>query len=856
MRTLTRIFRFPTAFVALAAAAFLVTAAAAAAPLFRSATGSALLQEFITQNEQDPPAVEVQTTHFAAPDLADYRDRLLTSTIAGYTGDFTRTIIGDLTTLFSGERGETSLMITRTNALDHVDVVEQATDGDVWVSDYTADRLKASAGDELVVTANGEDIPVKIAGVFRDLLNDPRDKYWDPLLPLIESDPSANVRQPPFLIVDDQTFFEFSTTFENDRVEYRWEFPLLDKTMTIDQGRLLSADLDNAAQDFRDPTAQVGAAFLSSTYSSSVQGWLGQAEESVDAISPPIASLTLAALITAMIAVVVSAFFLVRRRRTEFDLLHARGTSPLLVGARSVVEVLIPVALGAAAGWYGTLVAIERWGPPGQLGDAGRSDSLVYGSVAAVLTLLLIGVVCGNAVRRRETTASLRLRKAAAAFPWELIVVILAGVALFELRSTEAAVTEEGVPQIGRFVLAFPILLVLGGAAIAARGLRALAGRARVQPAAKRTWLYLAYRRFAHASRLSSRLVTTIAVAIGILSFGVMTSSSIRKGAFEEAFLRVGSDVAVTVGDGELPDLPFEATLVEKVIGTEITPSETEVDLLAIDSETFEGAAYWDGAFSDQPLDELLGELGSSGDGVRAIVAGEGVGSEDITLDAPGLPVEVVGRASAFPGMGGRPLLVVDAAAYTAALEAASQAVPFADTREVWARGDVDEVVHALEEIGLSPASPVSAAELRENPSFLAIRSMLSFMQAVGIAAAFIAVLALLLFLQLRQRDAQLSYALMGRMGLSRGTHRRSIASEVFLTALAGSVVGLVLGVIGSQLIDDRLTAARTPSGIPLPLWLIAGLFVGLVFVALSGGWFVQREADRANVAEVLRSVD
>src|SRR3712207_9164272 len=80
---------------------------------------------------------------------------------------------------------------------------------------------------------------------------------------------------------------------------------------------------------------------------------------------------------------------------------------------------------------------------------------------------MLIGAVTAAVARAQAQQGSSRLRGVAARAPWEVIVLVLAGAAYFQVSSRGAPTGEES--GLDGMVLLFPLLLIAGGAGLIAR---------------------------------------------------------------------------------------------------------------------------------------------------------------------------------------------------------------------------------------------------------------------------------------------------------------------------------------------------------------------------------------------------
>jgi putative ABC transport system permease protein len=357
-------------------------------------------------------------------------------------------------------------------------------------------------------------------------------------------------------------------------------------------------------------------------------------------------------------------------------------------------------------------------------------------------------------------------------------------------------------------------------------------------------------------------LVTGSALAIGILGYAGILVASTRAAALDKARVLVGSDASLSTGAAAegLDGGGLAATRVQRVGGLTLAPDGVPVDLLAVDPSTFAGAVHWDAAWSGEPLGVLLDRLAADPPQtgrVLALLAGPPVPpSNAVELGTDDLPVAMVGRAAAFPGMSraDRPLLVVSAERLS--LWAGNNGVRFTTGHEVWTREDPAAVVAVLREAGTVPEATRTAATVMRTPAFLAVSWTFAMLQALGALAGLVALVGLVLYVQARQRGRLVAYALARRMGLSRGAHLRSVALELAAMLLFSFALGVTLALLTSSLVYRRLDPMpELPPGLHL---VLPGAVLGLTLLAvavaaLTGALLVQRAADRANVAEVMR---
>ena len=239
-----------------------------------------------------------------------------------------------------------------------------------------------------------------------------------------------------------------------------------------------------------------------------------------------------------------------------------------------------------------------------------------------------------------------------------------------------------------------------------------------------------------------------------------------------------------------------------------------------------------------------------------ALVAGGTIGS-GTSLSALGkdVPLDEVASLGDFPGARtNRITLVVD----QGTLEHVGQIdiAGIAHFYELWARGDPHRILPYLQRIGLPTDTAETAAKVRTTPAFLALSWTFRVLEGFGVLAGLIAALGVILYLQARQQAREVSYALARRMGLASGSHLRSVAAELGAMLTTALVLGGAFAFAAAALVHRRLDPIP---GLPpkpflvAPYPLFAATAATVVVVSIAGAWWVQRRADRANPAEVMR---
>jgi putative ABC transport system permease protein len=207
-----------------------------------------------------------------------------------------------------------------------------------------------------------------------------------------------------------------------------------------------------------------------------------------------------------------------------------------------------------------------------------------------------------------------------------------------------------------------------------------------------------------------------------------------------------------------------------------------------------------------------------------------------------------------FPGvLAGHPTFIVDRQRFE---DVAPDLQPFDRLFQLWARGATDDIVPALEREGFDPTFFITAESQRSSPGFLALSWTFGLLQTFGALAGILSVLGAVLYLQARQQQREVTYALARRMGLSRKEHRRSVALELGGMLVAAFVIGTVFATAAAAIVHGKVDPLPTlPPGPLLRIPFATFATVAAIVVALSwlGAMRVQRRADRANVGELLR---
>jgi len=885
--------RFPALLASLATGALLLALAAASYPLFISATASAALEKQIEAMTRLGSGLGIQSQASLTPIPGEpgivesfrRRDRLARAALQHEDlAEPTLTALGGIVEARSDEpRRETDLvrLIYRTGFLEHVTVLEDSGREGAWVSELVARHLRVESGDRIWI--NDEDatkrIAVDIAGIYRDLYNEPQTPYWVPLLRYIY--PSKTSPPPPaFLFLPPEQVLAHSRALAPEerqeggipaeRAMLSWDAPLRVRDgLTLDDARAVQAFGDRIEQRFRTEPRYADVfcfrCFRDLPFvTTNVRGLVLQTERRVAPVEGPVRLVLVAGLLVAFAVIAGAGVFAVAARRTETGLLFARGMNPATVAFKTCVESLAPALLGAAAGLGLAVLLVFFWGPQGAVDRDAITDAARVAAIAVPASVLLLGVVSGVAFAHYSESTSERLSWFARV-PWELAVLAAAGYFYKRLQSGGALVRDESidVTRPGTSLLVFPILMMGGLGMLAARGLQGIVGAIRRHTRRVSAATYLMITRLAGAQRLAILLFAGSALSLGIFVHAQTIVSSLEHSVDAKAYLFVGSDVQAVMSPGtQVPaDLPFPATKVTRLLDAgEVVPTGTTVDLLAIDPATFAAATYWDAEFGAPSVEVVTDHIEDDGGStLRVAVANGELPDASAFTHAGGktVPIDVVTSVTVFPGTASRaPLLIADAAAVERLMPVVGPVEDPRASTEFWGKGDPDVVADAFSTMDDQPYGVITAREVKDIPSISAAIDTFGVLNVLGLGAGLLVVVVILMYLQARQRARVVSFALSRRMGLSSSTHGRALAGELAILLLGSFVVGGALALVAALVIVGMIDplAAIPPEPLfapPIARFAVAAGVLGVI--AVVGGIWTNRRAARARIAEVMR---
>ena len=876
--------RFPGLFVSIAVGALLLALAASAYPLFISASASELVKARIDDPSYTRWAVGMMYRNGgmplpgagrfgkAEPRADELFDRLVAT--SPYLGEPVESALGNVvpvSVLGQSEQRDTRLF-AGDEAISHVEIVEGSPGDGALVPDLVADALEISPGERIVVGSPDDGtVTLTVDGIYRSLYRGGASGYWRPWNDELVLYCSDCAPPPQAVIVPMDRFVGAARAIGLDHAGYAWQAPV--------RRELTLQEAEDAARIAFEISDEIDASVLDRCFisffcnlrngpawGSSIDDVVNDVHGRLVAIEGPARLLRLAGMLVAFVVVAGAGAFAMAARRVESNLLFARGARPRAVGGRAALEAILPCAVGAAMGLGLSFALVRGVGPNGALAGRASNEALRAAGVAWLASVVAIATVSTVSFLRQSEHHRSRLRFLGL-LPWELVLIALSLLILQRLRSGGAIVVDPalGAKAPSLLLFAFPIAFLAGSVALVARGVVLSLRWARGRSAGWGTPAYLAVHRLAARPRLTLLLISAAGLCLGLFVQAQTVARSMEVTVDAKAGVYVGSDVQARIDSvNETPErFPLPLSRVVRRIQAGELRTAVPFDLLAIDPETFASTAFWDPAFASEPLEALLGRVAAPFEGTLPVVMASAPNAfpDSITIDRQTVPIEIVGRANAFPGMTSlRPLVVVDERRLLEAFEGLPNPLAGANASdELWIRGDPAAARAALSELSFVPDLVLTADEVKDIPYIAAVIDTFLVMNGLGLLAALLVVAAMLMYLQTRQRSEIVSYGLSLRMGMRSSRHLLAIATEVGAMLVVAYVAGGVLALAAARLtipvLDPIEAIPPEPIGV-VPVVLVAIAAPVLLLVAFAGGWLTERRARASDLGQVMRLAD
>ena len=852
--------------------ASILGAAAISGPAFITSTERASLQAELDRSSRWTAGLRLTqpATSFGPPPRTGALEELgtgghailerLTAESSGLGGPDT-TYLGSTGTLASPTDEVLVRLVERSEARKHIEIQERSGEG-LLIADETARQLGVAVGDRVTIAGGTGEADLRVAGTYRFLPFDRVRPYWAPFADSIYREPSADTYPPSFVFSTPGRFFALAEEI-GDYGDVHWHIPLASTDLTLGEAKALDRELadliDRVYADssgFRDLIGDtIGSFRFFLSADTALPGVVRTAEERIETVTPAVGLLALAARGVALAILAALGFYLVKRRRTEVLTLVARGVAPARIGLRSGLEAAIALLLGVAFGVLVGGVVVSAAGPARGVHVAEALAAWPTVSVTLLVGVaVLMATVAGAAAREERAIGGIdhhRLPRTTVAATGAIAAAAGSAAYLLYLQPTSSSDPAGLVPTL------MPVVLIMAAAVAGAALAKVLIGWLGSLVRNVADPVYLGLKRLAGAPGMVQVLIAATASAVAVMLYGMGVSASVEETAEAKARIFVGSDVSARLSaNADVPDLPVRATAVARVARATLTDG-LDVGVLGIDPETFEAAVYWDDSYADRPLGELIGRIAAEGSRLRALAVGAIPSDASIGAAGGDVPIDIVARAEFFPGKNSEdPLLVTTRATFDRLLADVGSSLSSREA-ELWAKGDADRVRSILQRRQTPFFTMATTERVLQTPALRSTLWTLGLLGALGAASGVAAVGGLLLYVQARHRSALMGAGLTRRMGLGRGPELRSwlveIGTSLGLSYLLAVAVGL--GVAG--LMHERLDLRPSLPPEPILVVPIGGLLTaavtGVVLVWVSAVR-LQRDLDRANIAEILRT--
>ncbi|CAN5409889.1 hypothetical protein BH24ACT9_BH24ACT9_08070 [soil metagenome] len=873
--------RQPGAFFAVAVAAAILACAAASAALFLSSASSASLQQQINDRCPNAAYPMIGTTTYLGgsaqfpAEFTPQTDQAYPEALARQGMNSNPVFIGSGSSLTqdgltsSGRNTPAVRPFYRPGALDQVTILDSGPGNGVFVPSFIADYAGVGAGDTIEV--DGATVPV--AGVYQNLYDEPVRPFWCSYSSLFNNETNANTPPANILIATDEaTFYELANAhdtavatarggfspFDLETATRMWEVPVDPDTVTR------TSATENVA---RQNTALLEASTISGDTRDFPQSFqneelgrlIDRSQRLENGLRGPVIPTAVAGTILALLLVMAAGSYWADRRLREVRLLSSRGVGPVALAIKAALELVVPAALGTAAGYYLASGLIALAGPADDLDPDALRGAILTTIAGFVIGVILLSTVAGIRSRNFTEKPIGHKRSWLSLVPSELILLGTAGYLWWQLQGEDAVVFDGSIAQVNGLLVSFPLLFLAGAAVLVVRlimlVLPALRRRAQGWPPAA----FVAVNQLTANRVVSASLLAALCLPIAVLTYSATLTASSQRTVESKALTSVGAERAVT-SFGAL-----EATPAVEAVGTLVARYQNayvdgaDATALGVDPADFASEAYWEDSFADLDLDQLLAKLPDLvGDRIPVVAAGGvplgpiglqlGGNSLAITLDA-----EVVAVADVLPGRrSAEPLLLFDDR-----LIGSAEVPQSANLRyEIWTNGDPEPAAAAIQEQDARLFRVFTTTEVFELANFLGVSWTFGYLQALAAFVGVIAIGGLLLYLETRQRKRTASYAMARRMGLSRWAHFRSLLAELGSVLVVGGIVGVGLAGAAIAMAYRRLDVdpIREPSPLLSIPWItLAAIACAAIVVALLTAVYAQRRSDGANPAEVLR---
>ncbi|MCS7482033.1 FtsX-like permease family protein [Umezawaea endophytica] len=714
----------------------------------------------------------------------------------------------------------------REGAVDRLRVLEGGSRDGLWVP---LSLTKTVEGFQLGQRGMGGRLP-PVTAVYADL-NDPLDQWWCTerqfVIPNI-IDKNTDVTSAVVWMPSRQSFLDLPESVTAGGVGMTVRFPTEAPATAAEAQALLERG-----------TAVLDRANLGLRRNVVLPLPVENARATIGNVRSAILPLTLISLLIGLAGVATVTSGWVQRCHTELRMLWCRGSGPAALGGRAVLELGLPLLLGGIAGLGVAWLLLPVYAPstslePGTVPTAAAAVGVVV-LASLVVTWLVAAFRTHRAFQGRPSSG--RARRVFAAVPWELATGVLAVLAWQRLRESglSTPVKIGGLPRIDAAALAFPLLVVLTTALLAARVLRVLLRLSHRMSLWHLPAAQIAVRRLAATAGPVTGVLLVGVLAIGTIAVGSTVAGAQKASLDDKSGFYTGANSVVQIGTDLVTgarELPAELRGSTTIVGVS---SQYERTALVVDPATFTDGAYLGAVDPDELRARLTEPLRIGTTPNRAV-------------QLPGLPpLNPTAGLPSFPKVG--------TSGYVVPIDRITS-VKDVNTWYLWSSRSAIDLVRPLQAAEIGYRNVEERSKAISGLPFLTIQWTFTFVTAIGGVLAIVAAIALLLAIEVRRRQNAVAGALSTRMGMSPATLLSSHLVE--LGALTGFavVVGSAAGAIGTGFAVPRLDPApRLAPGPVLPnlLPLLTTTVLGSALVVVAAAWIALRASRSARIGELIR---
>ncbi len=902
--------RHPSVLASVAGAGLLVVLAASSGPLVTTAAASSALKDELVELTPFATGLQISgaeratgsaaATSIRAAETRERAARELGRRLGLEPPVFT-VETGLPVTLPTGSGDVPLNLLARTGVLKHVRILARTAGPGVWISDFTARIARVRPGEKLRLSFAAEPgskprtVALRVKGIYRALDATTPGPYWAHFLREIFPpgvDPPPPVR---YVLMGQDQLYRVIHRLGGYRIvklrgqAYQFgsgppaltmaEFAVDPHGLTITRARSLSQSFSRVRHELRGSSLGRSLGCVSPRpaattavgtpppcrVASSLASAVAIADRNVSEISPVVKLLSGAAAAIALAFATAAGVFLVKRRAAEAALLYARGERPASFAARTGLELVLPLLIGAAVGLGLAAAATALLAPAGSV-DHGTLESAARNGVLAALAALVLAAMGATVAFVGQFDSGAPRRAWLRKVPWELPLFAVAGWLLYDLHSGGGLAGQSngaGHPTLAVFV--FPLLLVAATAGLVLRALRRLLRVGSRRSAAMPIPVLFAVRRLVAAGPVLTALVVVTAVAFGSFLYAEALASSLSTSVAEKGYVSYGGDAQGVVSTSAPLPRAFSYPLTKldfanqaAVVGGE---NGTYADVLSVDAGTLGSVLHWYPGWGSDPR-PLFPELARPAEGRLPVVVTDAIpaATNAIWVQGTRIPVRVIARVHVFPGMTtDAPLIVTDTGALAAAARKAGIYDPLNDPATyVWAKGPPAAAAQALEAPPITAAYVSSVDAFRKQPDVVAATRAFSYMRLMAIASGVLVFLGLILYLGARQRSQAVASTLAARMHLRRRTEVVSLVLELTTITLVAALIGAIVALAAADPVIrhlDPLPDYQPGPTLTVPLTALVTSLAGLLVIAIVAAVFTSWTARRTNMAEALRVI-